>query len=81
MEDIYSTGYAIKHQSWNYFLLLYFLRGGFPLYLEILQYFTLILQCIRIIVGDAGFEPERDSPLRQKSGALTICYHFSCILT
>ena len=31
--------------------------GGSPLYPEILQYYTMILQRIRIIVGDAGFEP------------------------
>ena len=31
--------------------------GGFPLYPEILQYYTMILQRHRIIVGDAGFEP------------------------
>ena len=30
---------------------------GFPLYPEILQYYTMILQRHRIIVGDAGFEP------------------------
>ena len=31
--------------------------GGSPLYPEILQYCTMILQRIRIIVVDAGFEP------------------------
>ena len=31
--------------------------GGSPLYPEILQYNTMILQRIRIIAVDAGFEP------------------------
>ena len=31
--------------------------GGSPLYSEILQYCTMILQRIRITVVDAGFEP------------------------
>ena len=31
--------------------------GGSPLYPEFLQYYTMILQRPRIIVGDAGFEP------------------------
>ena len=30
---------------------------GFPLFPEILYFITIILQRIRIIVGDAGFEP------------------------
>ena len=37
-----------------------FLAPGvdFPLYPEFsIHYYTMILQCIRIIVGDAGFEP------------------------
>ena len=36
--------------------------GGSPLYPEILQYNTMILQCIRIIVVDAGFEPRTSAP-------------------
>ena len=42
-----------------FFVCLYFfyLGGGFPLYPEILQYYTIFLQRIRIIVVDAGFEP------------------------
>ena len=47
--------------SWagvNYLLILFFLGVGFPLCPEIfLIYFSMILQRIRIIVGDAGFEP------------------------
>ena len=36
---------------------------GFPLYPEIfLHYYTMILQRIRIIVGDAGFEPGTSAP-------------------
>ena len=31
--------------------------GGYSLYSEILQYYTMILQRIRIIAVDAGFEP------------------------
>ena len=36
--------------------------GGSPLYPEILQYYTMILQRIRIIVVDAGFEPGTSAP-------------------
>ena len=36
--------------------------GGSPLYPEILQYYTIILQRIRIIVVDAGFEPGTSAP-------------------
>ena len=42
------------------------------LYSEILQYYTMILQRHRIIVGDAGFEPDTSAALPQKSGALTL---------
>ena len=35
---------------------------GFPLYPEILYFITIILQRIRIIVGDAGFEPKTSAP-------------------
>ena len=43
---------------------IYFLAsgGGSPLYPEILQYFTMILQRPRIIVGDAGFKPRTSAP-------------------
>ena len=42
----------------------YFFSGvGFPLYPEFfLLYYTIILQRIRIIVGDAGFEPGNSAP-------------------
>ena len=36
--------------------------GGSPLYPENLQYYTMILQRIRIIVVDAGFEPGTSAP-------------------
>ena len=36
--------------------------GGFPPYPEILLYYTMILQCPRIIVVDAGFEPGTSAP-------------------
>ena len=36
--------------------------GGSPLYPEFLQYYTMILQRPRIIVGDAGFEPGTSAP-------------------
>ena len=36
--------------------------GGSPLYPEILQYYTMILQRIWIIVVDAGFEPGTSAP-------------------
>ena len=47
-----------------FFFLYIFLAsgGGSPLYPEILQYYTMILQRIRIIVVDAGFEPETSAP-------------------
>ena len=47
-----------------YFLLYIFLAsgGGSPLYLEILQYNIMILQRIRIIAVDAGFEPGTSAP-------------------
>ena len=35
---------------------------GFPLFPEILYFITIILQRIRIIVGDAGFEPKTSAP-------------------
>ena len=46
-------------EMFNHFFLYIFLAsgGGSPLYPEILQYYTMILQRIRIIVVDAGFEP------------------------
>ena len=46
------------------FFVVYFLAsgGGSPLYPEILQYYTMILQRIRIIVVDAGFEPGTSAP-------------------
>ena len=46
------------------FFFVYFLSsgGGSPLYPELLQYNTMILQRIRIIVFDAGFEPEISAP-------------------
>ena len=53
----------------SYFLKIFFASGGgrFP-YLpwDVLHYVTLLLQHIRIIVGDDGFEPGTE----QKSGAL-----------
>ena len=42
---------------------LFFLSGRFPsLHWDFLHYFTMILQRIRIIVGDAGFEPGTSAP-------------------
>ena len=48
-----------EHHFFFYFFFVYFLAsgGGSPLYPEFLQYYTMILQRPRIIVGDAGFEP------------------------
>ena len=47
---------------------------GFPLLFPaiFLHYYTMILQRIGIIVGDAGFEP-----LARKSGALPMSHHIS----
>ena len=47
-----------------FFFFVFFLAsgGGSPLYPEILQYYTMILQRIRIIVVDAGFEPGTSAP-------------------
>ena len=47
-----------------FFFLYIFLAsgGGSPLYPEILQYYTMILQRIRIIVVDAGVEPGTSAP-------------------
>ena len=36
--------------------------GGFPPFPEILLYYTMILQCPRIIVVEAGFEPGTSAP-------------------
>ena len=49
----------------TFFFFVYFLAsgGGSPLYPEILQYYSMILQRSRIIVGDAGFEPETSGAL------------------
>ena len=47
------------------FLKIFFVLGvGFPFYPEIfyISVFIMILQCIRIIVGDAGFEPGTSAP-------------------
>ena len=48
----------------NLFLFLYCFAssGGSPLYPEFLQYYTMILQRPRIIVGDARFEPGTSAP-------------------
>ena len=47
----------------NFFLYIFMASGGgSPLYPEILQYCTMILQRIRIIVVDAGFEPGTSAP-------------------
>ena len=47
-----------KNNSIFFFFVYLFLAsgGGSPLYPEILQYYTMIQQRIRIIVVDAGFE-------------------------
>ena len=49
----------VKTHSKNLVFFVYFLAsgGGSPLYPEILQYNTMILQRIRIIAVDAGIEP------------------------
>ena len=47
----------------------------FILFGPFLQFLTMILQCLRIIVGDADFEPA--GPLPQKSGALPVTHHIS----
>ena len=48
---------------WLYFFV-YFLAsdGGSPLYLETLQYYTMILQRHRIIVGETRFETGTSAP-------------------
>ena len=38
------------------------LGGGSPLYPQILQYYTMILQRIRIYAVDAGVEPRTSAP-------------------
>ena len=50
--------------------------AGFPLYPEIffLLNNTMILKRIRIIVGEAGFEPGIFAGLSQKSGALPMSH-------
>ena len=61
-----------------FFLPFFGLKWRSPLYPGMLQYCTMILQCPRIIVRDAGFEPGTSLP--QQSGVLTfpICIVFSC---
>ena len=59
---------------YNFLYIFFDSGGGYPLYLEILKYYTMILQRPRIIVGDAGFEPGT------KSGALpNEPPHYNCI--
>ena len=51
---------------------------GCPLYTwYFLHYNTMILQRIRIIVGEAGFEPE--SSMLYKSGAIPLSHHTSIL--
>ena len=46
----------------GFFPFLFSLSGGlFLLYREILEYFTITLQCHRIIVRDVGFDPRTDA--------------------
>ena len=55
----------------GFFPFLFSLSGGlFLLYREILEYFTITLQCHRIIVRDVGFDPRTDE---WQSSALPIC--------
>ena len=56
---LYQYVCSLLDNSNNFFLAS---GGGSPLYPEILQYYTMILQRIRIIVVDAGFEPETSAP-------------------
>ena len=45
------------------FLKIFFaLVVGFPLYYEIFYFITMILQRIKIIMGDAGFDPGTSAP-------------------
>ena len=54
-----SRGNRNAHCSFlSFFLSIFFTSGGvLSLHTEIVQYCTMILQRIRIIVDDAGFEP------------------------
>ena len=53
----------IRLQDFCYFLHLFCLRGRFPaLPWDFLYYYTMVLQLIKIIVGDAGFEPGTSAP-------------------
>ena len=60
--------FFLKQYNASFFFLfsffLFFASGvGSPLYPEFfLLYYTIILQRIRIIVGDAGFEPGNSAP-------------------
>ena len=62
----------------GFFLFLSFcLRGRFPsLSWNVLQYYTVFLKRIRIIVGDAGFKPGTSAPCAP-SGALQMSHHIS----
>ena len=61
-----------------FFFFVYFLAsgGGSPLYPEFLQYYTMILQRPRIVVGDAGFFGYKKEP---KAGILQYILYFKVI--
>ena len=60
--------------NWIFFCL----RVWFPSLLwDFLHYYTMILQRIRIITGDAGFKPGTSAP--EKSGSLPMSHHISLV--
>ena len=71
-----TSSYQTKPLNYSTFTDLFASGGRFPsLPWDFLQYHTIILQCFRIIVEDARFEP--GTPLTQKSDALSMSHHNS----
>ena len=61
--SVHITGTALD-SSYIIFLYRFFFASGVgsPLYPKFLHYYTMILQRIRIIEGDAGFKPGTSAP-------------------
>ena len=77
--DQWIEKHYIQIRILNYYDFFFFSGVGFILYPEIFYLITMILQRIRIIVGDAGFE-SRDL-CNQKSGPLPMSHHISLLIT
>ena len=63
--NLHNTGTALKGQCSKASLKNICLAPGLgsPIWLEILQYYTMILQHPRVMEGDAGFKPRTSAPM------------------